>query len=128
MVAYGRYFPNFKELIQMSLTFFLAVIGWIIFRAETISQAFGFLSAMINNRFFDKAWLLNGIRTLLLACFVLVAEWLQRDKQHALQVSNQTFFRYSIVRLIIYIILICVTYTAYMVNIQDDSLFIYFQF
>ena len=31
VVAYGRYLPNVKEALQMALTFFLVVIGWIIF-------------------------------------------------------------------------------------------------
>lgn len=123
VVAYGRYFPNFKELIQMSLTFFLAVIGWIIFRAETISQAFGFLSAMINNRFFDKAWL-NGITSLLLAFAVLAVEWLQRDKQHALQFSQTGIIKYSIVRYAIYISMIVLIW-KFTGKVQT---FIYFQF
>ena len=127
VVAYGRYLPNIKEACQMGLTFFLAVIGWIIFRSENISQAVAYLTAMVTNQFCDLS-MLHGVTYAMYGLLLLSFEWLQRDKQHALQVSGQIIYRYSIVRLIIYIILICATYTAYMVNIQDDSQFIYFQF
>ena len=33
-IAYGRFLPSIKETTQMILSFFLAVIGWIIFRSE----------------------------------------------------------------------------------------------
>ena len=126
VVAHGRYLPNIKEAFQMTLTFFFAVIGWIIFRAESMTQAMDYLYCMTTNP------IMKGSTYLVVAlCYglpFLIIEWLQRDKQHALQISNQFIFRYSIVRLIIYFILICATYTAYMVNIQDDSQFIYFQF
>ena len=118
-------FPNIKEAFQIAITFFLAVIGWIIFRAESMTQAIDYLYCMINNPFLSGNTYLSVIHY---GLPVFVVEWLQRDKLHALQVSDQIIFRYSIVRLIIYFILICATYTAYMVNIQDDSQFIYFQF
>ena len=127
VVAYGRYLPNIKEACQMGLTFFLAVIGWIIFRSENISQAVAYLTAMVTNQFCDLS-MLHGVTYAMYGLLLLSFEWFQRDKQHALQVSGQIIYRYSIVRLIIYFILICATYTAYMVNIQDDSQFLYFQF
>ena len=47
VVAYNRYLPNVKEALQMTLTFVLAVIGWIIFRAESMSQALRYLYGML---------------------------------------------------------------------------------
>ena len=38
-VAHGKLLPNLKEASQVLLTFVLAVFGWIIFRAENLSQA-----------------------------------------------------------------------------------------
>ena len=123
VVAYGRFLPSLKELVQMSLTFFLAVIGWIIFRAETISQAIGFFSAMINNRFFDKGWLI-GMNTILLAFAVLFVEWLQRNKQHALQFASSKPFCYQVVRYSIYAIIVALIWTC----TGKIQTFIYFQF
>ena len=125
VVAYGRYLPSMKEALQMLLTFFLAVIGWIIFRAETISQAFGYIFAMFTN---PLKGFVGGRQTLLLCTLFIVIEWLQRDKQHALQIACKGIFRRDYVRYFIYAALSIVVVVKYWVNIKDDSVFIYFQF
>lgn len=123
VVAYGRYLPNIKEILQMALTFFLTVIGWIIFRSETIMQAKDYLSAMFTNKFFDSS-MIYGVFYLNLGFFLLIVEWLQRDKQHALQFSQSRLFNSRIVRWCIYyfILLIIIKYTG------SSQTFIYFQF
>ena len=123
VVAYGRYLPNIKEIFQIALTFFLAVIGWIIFRAETMTQAVEYLSAMVTNRFFDVS-ALHGETYLFMGFALLAVEWLQRDKQHALQFSSNRPFNYRLLRWSIYyiILLIIVKYAG------SSQTFIYFQF
>ncbi len=127
-VAYGKYLPNLKEVLQISLTFFFAVIGWIIFRAETITQAVDYLSAMFSNKFLDtnhlslfgaKGWLYLGFAFMLLG-----VEWLQRDKQHALQFSNRKPFNHRVVRWLVYyfIIMMIAQFPG------ENQAFIYFQF
>lgn len=121
VVAYGRYLPNIKEVMQMALTFFLAVIGWIIFRAESITQAVGYLGSMVTNPFIgDKVfgtWVVWG-------SLLLMVEWFQRDKQHALQFPQIRLFKYSAVRYAIYAIMIVLIW-RYTGKVQT---FIYFQF
>ena len=88
-VAEGRRLPTLKETGQMLLTFFLAVMGWIIFRAESIGQAWEYVRGMLQfgtlracYRFFT----LPEIRlTSLFVVIMLVIEWLQRDKQHGFE-------------------------------------------
>lgn len=134
VVAYGRIFPNLKELLQIVLTFFLAVVGWIIFRSESMMQALHYIYGMLIKHPFigDHLMLLFskdlGRETLFISFVFFCIEWIQRDKQHALQFSNNKVFRIQPVRWTIYIILICLSYFAYMANIEDDSPFIYFQF
>ena len=123
VVAYGHYIPNMKEALQMALTFFLAVIGWIIFRAETMTQAFEYLSAMVSNKFFDTS-MLYGVTYLCLGIILLLIEWLQRDKQHALQLPNNIFFRHRYIRFFLYIIIVLLCLTFY----GESQTFIYFQF
>lgn len=126
-VAYGHSFPNLKEFFQLSITFLFAVIGWIIFRAENMNQAVDYLYAMINNKFYDSSELYG--KTCLCYCFILlIIEWLQRSKQHALQFSGAILFKYRIVRWGIYVFLLSAIYISYMINIEDDNQFIYFQF
>lgn len=123
VVAYGHLFPNVKELLQMVLTFFLAVIGWIIFRAESMTQATDFLMSMVNNPFWDMPAPRN-LFFLCLAVILLLAEWLQRDKQHALQFPDSRLFSYRIVRWGVYL-LITMIISVYTGASQQ---FIYFQF
>ena len=105
----------------MALTFFFAVIGWIIFRAESMTQAIDYLTAMITNQFYDPSIHLGG-KYFCLA--LLIIEWLQRDKQHALQFPNIRPFKYRIVRWgIYYLILLAIAkFTG------TTQTFIYFQF
>ena len=102
VVAYKRYLPNAKELLQIVLTFFLAVIGWIIFRAESINLAMDFLHCMITNPFFTGNHYLS---TTLYVLPVLVIEWLQRDKQYALQFATRKPFNSRPIRWGIYLLI-----------------------
>ena len=107
VVAYGKNLPNIKEACQMGLTFFLAVIGWIIFRSEDITQAFEYLSAMCSNKIFDAS-LIYGRVYLCFGIVLLIIEWLQRDKLHALQFSNRKPFIYRFVRWGLYYIVLLI--------------------
>ena len=123
VVAYERYLPNVREWLQLFLTFFLAVIGWIIFRSDSITQAASFLSTMMVNQSLEShpvyscAGLVFGIA-------LLFVEWFQRDKQHALQFSTSSVFKYRCVRWSVYYIILFI-----MMRFSGDSqTFIYFQF
>ena len=123
VVAYGRYLPNIKEVFQISLTFFLAVIGWIIFRAETMTQAVGFFAAMLRNDFINYS-ALYGTHSLCFGIILLVVEWMQRDKQHALQFPDRKPFNYRVVRWAIYYGIVLIIFA----KMGSSQTFIYFQF
>lgn len=123
VVAYSRLFPSLKEFLQMTLTFLLAVVGWIIFRSESMTQAVGYFAAMLGNRFFDASQL-PGLNYLCFGLLLLAVEWLQRDKQHALQFPDNKLFRYRVVRWGVYYLVF-----ALIARFAGDSqTFIYFQF
>lgn len=123
IVAFEQLFPNFKEILQLVVTFSLAVVGWIIFRAESLTQAMDYFSAMAHNRFYDSA-AISGRISLVLGALLLLIEWLQRDKQHALQFSNLKPFNYRLVRWGVYytILIMIAIFTG------ESQTFIYFQF
>lgn len=123
VVAYGHYLPSIKEALQMALTFVLTIIGWIIFRAESMTQAAEYITAMVRNKFFDPS-LLYKKPYLLFGMALIAIEWLQRDKQHALQFSAIKPFNYRAVRWGIYFLIIM------MISIYAGASqqFIYFQF
>ena len=114
---------NVKSICQITLTFILAVIGWIIFRAENIGQATAYLSAMFSNQLINFS-MLYGKKALILIGILVVAEWLQRDKAHVLQLPENKIFRHAIVRWVVYYALILTITTLG----DSNQTFIYFQF
>lgn len=123
-VAHGRLFPSFKEGLQLLLTFFLTVLGWIIFRAESLPQAVHYMGCMFTNPFYDGSHLF-GLLYLGYCFLLLAAEWLQRDKQHALQwegtfLEKRKWVQYGVDILMVLLILL-------LGNFQGNQ-FIYFQF
>lgn len=118
----GHLWFNYKDFARIMLTFILAVFGWIIFRAESMNQAVDYFSAMFSCGFLKGP--VYGQKELILCAILMVIEWLQRDKQHALQFGNVGFFKHRICRWgVYYIILVAIAYFA-----GSSQTFIYFQF
>ena len=87
-VASNRILPTLSEAGQMLLTFVLVVIGWIIFRAESITQAWEYFGGMCNMSLFSVPWLMDKRFYQPLFFFIavmLVVEWLLRNKNHGFQ-------------------------------------------
>lgn len=124
-IAEGRVLPTLKEAGQMLLTFFLAVIGWIIFRADSIGMARDYVCGMWQldtlsacYRFFTRA----DIRiTSILIVIMLVVEWLQRNKEHGMEISGLKPWA----RMVVVILLI---ESIMFFKATEPSQFIYFQF
>lgn len=124
IVAEGHLLPNLKELGQMLLTFILVVIGWIIFRAETIGQAWNYFSRMFSRSLMSVPYLINRdyyLPVFFCLSLMLVVEWFQRTKSHALDLQGR---QYRIVRPILYILLVSLLFCL---GGKAES-FIYFQF
>lgn len=121
----GHFWFNHKDFVRILLTFILAVFGWIIFRAESMEQAVGYFTAMYTNKFFDAS-MLYGKYYFLYGIILLFVEWLQRERQHALDLSNNKLFQKKIVRWVLYVIMIIVL----IINATrgQSQTFIYFQF
>ena len=87
VVAQDRLLPSLRECGQMLLTFLLVVVGWIIFRAESIEQAYSYLFRMSSHSLFDRPDA-SGITGLSLAiAIMLLMEWCQRKRPHAFDLS-----------------------------------------
>ncbi len=91
IVAENRFLPDVRELGQMLLTFILVVIGWIIFRADSISMAWNYFTGIFDNSLFTMPFFYVGTKKAILFILIMVAiEWLSRRKEHALQLSAGT--------------------------------------
>ncbi|MBR1515124.1 MAG: MBOAT family protein [Paludibacteraceae bacterium] len=124
-VAEGRLLPTWKESGQMLFTFVLVVIGWIIFRAETIGQAWDILGSIFSKSLLTVPWLHNRYFYIpLFGCLILLifTEWINRHKTHSLDLSsiNNHAIKYFIYLVIITLIIFFTPATP--------SPFIYFQF
>ena len=129
VVACGRLLPTVKEALQMALTFVLAVIGWIIFRAETMTQAAGYLGHMFRNPLpYGGIGSNSGVVVMVLALLpgiaLLIVEWFNRRYEYGFQrVIPNSMFRH-----LVYAAMIYAAYISYMETIDNDNQFIYFQF
>ena len=85
VVATGRWLPNLKELGQMLLTFLLAVIGWVIFRATGIPSAVGYFQSMLSLETLTGFYKIFTEWTMLPVGIMLLVEWLNRQSEHGLQ-------------------------------------------
>ena len=124
-IAKDRVLPTLKEFGQMLLTFLLAVFGWIVFRSESMGQAWEYCCGIMQWRaigtgsvFFAR---LDLWMTVLFIILMIVVEWLQRDKEHGLDISRfKPVTRYVLVIALIEIILFFMP--------TSPEQFIYFQF
>ena len=113
------------EFFTMFATFFIVCIGLILFRAESIGQAWEYFQGMMQSdtlmacyRFFKRPalWPTN-----LFIVIMLAVEWLQRRKEHGFDIANlKPLTRYALVVLLIEFVLFFMATTP--------SQFIYFQF
>lgn len=122
VVAKGRLLPTAKEVCQMIFTFLWVVIGWIIFRAENIRQAWDYLVYMVTRFHFSRPE--YGRKAFICILILLIVEWLQREKQYGLQLDRKGVFQYRTVRWGTYYILFLAS--LWLAGEQEE--FIYFQF
>lgn len=116
-VATNRMMPTFKELVQMSFTFLLAALGWIIFRSDNISQTVQIFSSIFSTSLFQIPVL---SKTFIFVLVMLVVEWINREKEHPFQIAIKS----KILRYVIYYV-IMLTIILFSGN---QETFIYFQF
>jgi len=121
-VAGGKFFPSFREFIQMIVTFGLVVIGWIFFRAPSLTVSFHYLSSLLSSSFFTLPT--YKITTLGIFVFILlITEWIQREKKHGLA-QFEILVKFKSVRWVFYVFLIL---SIIQFGGKSET-FIYFQF
>ena len=123
VVAANRVLPTFKECGQMLLTFLLVVIGWILFRSESIGQAWGYVETMMDSSLFSVPWIYSATYMLpmpLIIFTLLIVEWgVRRNESGLFHFTNSRMLRWSV-----YIVVVAMIF-AFGINAES---FIYFQF
>jgi D-alanyl-lipoteichoic acid acyltransferase DltB (MBOAT superfamily) len=122
IVAQGKYLPNLKEFLLMSLTFILTVFAWIFFRAENIGHAVSYINNIFSPTLFESSEIFP-LGLLLLILFFLSIEWMNRNKQYGLEKFNKQKFKFLDV-----LLLYTVFWSIVIWNSSKEVEFIYFQF
>ena len=125
VVAQGKYLPNLKEILLISLTFCLTVFAWIFFRAENLGHAFSYISEIFSSSLFEipkyeKDDFANPI--LLLVLIFIMIEWIGREQQYAIAKICLNW-KWPLRYLFYYILLILIFWFG-----GKQQEFIYFQF
>ena len=114
---------SLRTAFKMLLTFALVTIGLIIFRAPTVADAWGYVSAMCSS-----GWGLNYIGGVSSLAFTAIGiavmmgmEWIQRGEEHGLVLAGVAS---KVLRYAIYVVLIAMM----LWNGEQGDAFIYFQF
>jgi D-alanyl-lipoteichoic acid acyltransferase DltB (MBOAT superfamily) len=121
-VAEGRILPSVKELFQMLLTFGLVVIGWVLFRAETIGDAVQYLAGIPKKSIIYAPLILLKMKEFWFILAMVVVEWIGRNEQYGIQkigLKWKPVFRYAFY----YLLIISIWFFG-----GKEHTFIYFQF
>jgi D-alanyl-lipoteichoic acid acyltransferase DltB (MBOAT superfamily) len=118
IVANNTSLPSFKEMSQMLFTFLLVCIAWVFFRAENLTQAFGYL---YNMRKLSISFIPGLPFELFFCFFVVVMEWIGRHNTNTLQ---GVIHRFATLKWVIYLFLFALVFTYF----SREQSFIYFQF
>ncbi|WP_124980922.1 MBOAT family O-acyltransferase [Nonlabens xiamenensis] len=84
VVADQKILPNFREAINMLVTFSLTVFAWIFFRAENLKHAFSYIQGIFTMDLIK----MPGVRPsdlLLMVALFLIVEWAGRRQRFALE-------------------------------------------
>ena len=123
-IAEGRWLPTWTETLQMLFTFMFVVIGWIIFRAETIGQAWEIIRDICTPSLISVPWLMT--RNFYIPLFgalimMLIVEWVNRSQPHSL--ARLTKYRW-----VNWLIYYAIIFVMYKYQPMEEVQFIYFQF
>lgn len=118
VVAQKSRLPSLREFRQIMTTFILATFGWIIFRANNISEFAGYVSSIFTNISIQDG--ISEVKPLFLIAFLLMVEWVNRRREHTFAFHiNKMWLRWCVY---IVVALLCLTQAGKQVQ------FIYFQF
>lgn len=122
IVAKGKSLPNLNELGNMAITFALVVIAWVVFRANSIADAYTFFASITRNPFALPYIDIKTLITLGMIALMFVVEWLGRERKYGLEgfsAVKSTPIRWGFYILLILSIVLLAT---------GEKEFIYFQF
>ncbi len=116
--------PTINDFLRITGTFLLITVGLIVFRADNIEQAWMYIQGFFELKgFFANTAGLDLIAPIVIPTMLLfIAEWIQRDKEFALQID--ALIKNNFLRITIYWIIFIVI----VLSGREEQIFIYSQF
>eukprot|EP01137_Pigoraptor_chileana_P008547 Opistho-2@55528 len=121
IVAADRWFPNFKEIFNIGLTFFLTMLAWIFFRADSVTHAITYIRAIFTGSY--KLDVAVPMTLVFFIVFLFLTEWIARKRNFGLSEIEQVLPN-RFLRWLLYVILLL--FIVFFAGKQQE--FIYFQF
>ena len=121
-----KWLPSLKEAGQMLLTFALAVVGWIIFRANSMGALTTWVAGICSSSLLTMPWLMTmafNLPLLISILLLLVVEWSNRTKEHAFQIADYP----KLLQVLLFYFLAAAIIVSMFKN-ELTATFIYFQF
>lgn len=120
VVAMGSLIPSARDVFNIVLTFALACFAWIFFRAESVSDAVGYIRSILSPSLFSAPSAFS-VKLGVLSAFMFLVEWLNRTQEYGLEVRRfHPWFRRFLYAITVFLIL---KYANF-----GNNEFIYFQF
>ena len=122
VVAYDKRYPSLKEIGQMALVFALATFGWMMFRADNMTQFFNYTARICSADLLSVPMLKTRMYYVPLVVGIItmfVVEWIGRRKNVCLPVSKS-----GVVNGLVYVFVI----VQILVFGAFNEVFIYLQF
>lgn len=124
--------PKGKDAFKMIGTFMLVAIGLVLFKSPSLGVAYDFMSSLANISIFDLSTGYEELEalefqpyTFLFVILLLLSEWTCRNRQHNLELREESFLSGHIfMRRSLYVFIITLLLMCKGVGMQ----FIYFQF
>jgi alginate O-acetyltransferase complex protein AlgI len=121
IVAKSKFFPTFKELFQMILTFGLTLLAWIFFRADSVAKAIDYVKKIFSSSIIQQPNHVPKLLIVIVPIFVIL-EWIGREEQYAIaQFGN--YWNRSIRWAFYFLIVAAILFLQ-----GSNQTFIYFQF
>lgn len=119
-------FQNLYNFLKIVATFLLVTLGFVLFRADDISEAIVYVGNIFTSSIFSVPKTIGYTNVVMLLSFLFISlmlryEWKNKDKEYGLEISHKKIFvQYAHYAVIIFLI--------YFFGSADTSTFIYFQF
>ena len=112
VVAYEKWYPSLKELGLMMMVFVLATFGWMMFRADNMTQFVDYTARMCSADILSIPKLQGNTILFMNIALMFVVEWFMRRQKHGFDFQQRsdkplyTATRYTIYTLVFILILL----------------------